>query len=63
MRVNLLLSESPELLPILRYGGSGIMSVRSVQPGGNLLSDVALTVFGIASISIPLALVIILICR
>jgi hypothetical protein len=39
------------------------MSVRSVRPNGNLLSDVALTIFGIASISVPLALVIILICR
>jgi hypothetical protein len=39
------------------------MSVRRVRPNGNLLSDVALTIFGIASISVPLALVIILICR
>jgi hypothetical protein len=39
------------------------MPVRSVWPNGNLLSEVALTIFGIATISIPLALVIILICR
>jgi len=39
------------------------VSVRSLGPNGNLLSEIVLTIFGIATISIPLALVIILICR
>jgi hypothetical protein len=39
------------------------MSVRSVQPNGTLLYEIALTVFGIVSIGLPLALIIILVCR
>jgi hypothetical protein len=39
------------------------MSVRSVQPNGTLLFEIALTVLGIVSIAFPLALVIILVCR
>jgi hypothetical protein len=39
------------------------MSVRSVQPNGTLLFEIALTAFGIVSIAFPLALVIILVCR
>jgi hypothetical protein len=87
MCVNLLLTESPEPLPILkrRHGhqpeddlivhpgatsgrlagarGSGIMSVRSVQPNGTLLFEIALTMLGIVGIGLPLAFVIILVCR
>jgi hypothetical protein len=46
-----------------RLAGSGIMSVRSVQPGGTLLFEIALAIFGIVGIGLPLALVIILVCR
>ncbi|SHN85672.1 hypothetical protein SAMN05444170_6394 [Bradyrhizobium erythrophlei] len=38
------------------------MSVRSVWLNGALLSEIALTIMGILSIGIPLALVIILVC-
>jgi hypothetical protein len=39
------------------------VSVRSLGPNKNLLSEVVHTIFGIATISIPLASVVILICR
>jgi hypothetical protein len=38
------------------------MSVRSMGPNGALLSEIALTILGIISIGIPLALVLILVC-
>jgi hypothetical protein len=43
--------------------GSGIMSVRSVQPNGTLLFEIVLTISGIIGIGLPLALIIILVCR
>jgi hypothetical protein len=39
------------------------MSVRSVQPSGTIFFEIALTIFGIVGIGLPLALVIILVCR
>jgi hypothetical protein len=39
------------------------MSVRGVQPNGTLLFEIALTIFGIVGIGLPLALIIILVCR
>jgi hypothetical protein len=39
------------------------MSVRSVQTSGTLLFEIALAIFGVAGIGLPLALIIILVCR
>ena len=38
------------------------MLVRSVRLSGNLLAEIALTIVGILSIGLPLALAIILLC-